>query len=63
MAEKMTEHFISYLELEVRLLELRRVHSDSPEGDIILDEMDKHWWQLSPDEQDWINRRGPLNSE
>ena len=47
-----------YLDLEAKLHEWRKEHpEDTPEEDLILDEMEAAWWALTDAEMAWINRR------
>ncbi len=47
-----------YLDLERRLLDWRREHSeDTPEEDQLLDQMDEAWWAMSDQERVWVNAR------
>lgn len=57
----MSDAFHHYRELETALIRMRWLHNglESPEEDDLLDEMDGVWWELTPDEQDRLNREGP----
>ncbi len=47
-----------YLDLEAKLLDWRKGHpEDTPEEDLILDEMDVVWWTLTDEQIAWIKRR------
>ena len=50
-----------YRALSARLAAVRDAHGgeDSPEEDVVLDEMDEAWSQLSADEQALLDRESP----
>jgi hypothetical protein len=59
----MSDALRQYLELEARLFDWRSSHpEDTPEEDLLLDEMDLVWNELSEGEILWIRSRPPIRS-
>jgi hypothetical protein len=54
----MSDALKRYLELEAKLFAWRAEHPhDTPEEDVLLDEMDEAWEELNEDEIRWIRAR------